>query len=132
MFNLKDENFYQYVSKGLKTPYTSESEFRLLLKHIVYTKRLLKKYKNNFVNININLLLNHFIILYNEIDIKIMNHALFFEISEVYWPQVKTILLFLNKIKGDEIYKIDNRIIEISNIKEDFQLNTLIKKITSK
>lgn len=132
MFNLKDDNFYQYVSKGLKTSYTSESEFRLLLKHIVYTKRLLKKYKNNFVNININLLLNHFIILYNEVDIKIMNHALFFEISEIYWPQVKTILLFLNKIKGDEIYKIDNRIIEISNIKEDFQLNTLIKKITSK
>lgn len=132
MFNLTGDKFYQYATSGLISSYKSESEFRVLLKHIVYIKRLLKKYKNNFINININLLLNHFIIIYNEIDIKVANHILFFDISEVYHPQIKTILLFLNKINGNEMYLIENCQLNIFDIKTDDALQKILKQATSK
>lgn len=132
MYNLTNDNFYQYAAKGLSSYHTSENEFRLLLKHIVYIKRLIKKYKNNFININTNLLLNHFIIIYNEFDVKIANHILFFEISKIYHPQVKTILLFLNKLKDSEVYLINNEILRVTDIKEDPTLNAILKKVTSK
>jgi len=132
MFNLTNDNFYQYAAKGLNSYHTSENEFRLLLKHIVYIKRLIKKYKNNSININANLLLNHFIVIYNEFDIKIANHILFFEISKIYHPQIKTILLFLNKLKNTETYLINNEILIVSEIKEDLALNKILKRITSR
>lgn len=132
MINLKDENFYQYALQGLNTNAISESEFRLLLKHIVYIKRLLKKYKDNFINININLLLNHFIILYNEFDIKVINHILFFDLLEIYYPQLKTISLFLKKIKEDDSFLINDKLIIISEIKTDQILMSILRQATSK
>lgn len=132
MFNLKDDNLYQYAFNGLKSRQISESEFRLLLKHIVYIKRLLKKYKDNFANINANLLLNHFIILYNELDIKIASHILFFSIADVYYPQIKSILIFLNKIKEEEMYLMNNNLLLISEIQTDKTLLKILNQITSK
>ena len=129
MFNLNDINYYQYAIQGLKTKCTSEIEFRLLLKHIVYIKRLIKKYKDNFINININLLLNHYIILYNEIEVPVVNHILFHDIDEIFYPQLKTILLFLNKILGHESYIINNSEIVISHIQIDKNLEKILNSI---
>lgn len=132
MFKLNNENFYQYAYQGLKNPYTSEIEFSLLLKHIVYIKRLLKKYKNNYTNINVNLLLNHFIIIFNEFDVRVANHILFFEISHLYYPQIKSILLFLNKIKNNEIFMINDSHLHLSEIQIDNQLLSILNKLVSK
>lgn len=131
MFNLNDANYYQYAIQGLKTKCTSEIEFRLLLKHIVYIKRLIKKYKDNFINININLLLNHYIILYNEIEVPVVNHILFYDIDEIFYPQLKTILMFLNKIQGHESYIINDVEISLTIIPEDNKLKKILNKIVS-
>jgi len=131
MFNLNDANYYQYAIQGLKTKCTSEIEFRLLLKHIVYIKRLIKKYKDNFINININLLLNHYIILYNEIEVPVVNHILIYDIDEIFYPQLKTILMFLNKIQGHESYIINDVEVSLTIIPEDNKLKKILNKIVS-
>ena len=65
---LTEKNFFHYAVSNLKSHYVSENEFKLLLKHIVYIKRLLKKFQTDEKDLNLNLLLNHFIILYNEFN----------------------------------------------------------------
>jgi len=90
---------------------------------------LIKKYKDNFINININLLLNHYIILYNEIEVPVANHILFYDIDDIFYPQLKTVLLFLNKIQGHESYLINSREIIISQITIDKNLEKILNSI---
>ena len=128
---LNEKNFFHYAVSNLKSHYVSESEFKLLLKHIVYIKRLLKKYQVKEVDLNLNLLLNHFIILYNEFDISAMNHILFFQFETIYYSELKSILLFLDKIKGNEELKINNDILHLIDIAPDTKIIKEIKKQTS-
>ena len=131
MQNLNEKNFFHYAVSNLKSHYVSESEFKLLLKHIVYIKRLLKKYQVKEVDLNLNLLLNHFIILYNEFDAIAMNHILFFQFERTYFSELKSILLFLDKISGDEELKINNEILYLSKIELDKKIIREIEKQTS-
>ena len=127
---LNEKNFFHYAVSNLKSHYVSESEFKLLLKHIVYIKRLLKKYQVKEVDLNLNLLLNHFIILYNEFDAIAMNHILFFQFERIYFSELKSILLFLDKISGDEELKINNKILYLSDIEPDVKIIKEIEKQT--
>lgn len=129
MIYITDDNFYKLALSKLKTKYISEAEFKSLLKHIVYIKRLLKKYISNAKCVNINLLINHFIILYNEFDIDFMSSVLFYQINPLYYPQVKTILLLLNKINESDKFLINDYTIDIQNIKKDTELEKLLKTI---
>lgn len=129
MIIITEENFYAFALYNLKSKYLSESEFKSLLKHITYIKRLLKKYKDNPLNINVNLLINHFIIIYNEFYIRSANEILFYQINELYYPQLKTILILLNKLKSDDTFEINSRKIEIENIKTDHTLEKILRKI---
>lgn len=131
MQNLNEKNFFHYAVSNLKSHYVSESEFKLLLKHIVYIKRLLKKYQVKEVDLNLNLLLNHFIILYNEFDAIAMNHILFFQFERTYFSELKSILLFLDKISGDEELKINNEILYLSKIELNKKIIREIEKQTS-
>ena len=128
---LNEKNFFHYAVSNLKSHYVSETEFKLLLKHIVYIKRLLKKYQVKEVDLNLNLLLNHFIILYNEFDITAMNHILFFQFETIYYSELKSILLFLDKIKGNEELKINDQILHLVDIAPDTKIIKEIKKQTS-
>ncbi len=65
MVIITEENFYKFALHSLKSKYISESEFKSLLKHITYIKRLLKKYIDSPRNIHVNLLVNYFIIIFN-------------------------------------------------------------------
>ena len=130
MENLNEKNFFHYAVSNLKSHYVSETEFKLLLKHIVYIKRLLKKYQVKEVDLNLNLLLNHFIILYNEFDAIAMNHILFFQFERIYFSELKSILLFLDKISGDEELKINNKILYLSDIEPDVKIIKEIEKQT--
>lgn len=129
MIEITDESFYYYTFSKLKSKYIEETEFKNLLKHIVYIKRLFKKYKDNPKNININLLLNHFIVLYNEIEINSANIILFYKINSIYYPQLKTILLNLHKIKNEEVIQINQNNIVISDILIDIELEIILNKI---
>ena len=131
MDNLNEKNFFHYAVSNLKSHYVSETEFKLILKHIVYIKRLLKKYQVKEVDLNLNLLLNHFIILYNEFDISAMNHILFFQFETIYYSELKSILLFLDKIKGNEELKINGQILHLVDIAPDTKIIKEIKKQTS-
>ena len=128
---LNEKNFFHYAVSNLKSHYVSETEFKLLLKHIVYIKRLLKKYQVKEVDLNLNLLLNHFIILYNEFNISAMNHILFFQFETIYYSELKSILLFLDKIKGDEELKINNETLYLVDVAPNTKIIREIKKQTS-
>ena len=128
---LNEKNFFHYAVSNLKSHYVSETEFKLLLKHIVYIKRLLKKYQVKEVDLNLNLLLNHFIILYNEFETSAMNHILFFQFEIIYYSELKSILLFLDKINGDEELKIQNDTLYLIDIAPDIKIIKEIKKQTS-
>ena len=127
---LNEKNFFHYAVSNLKSHYVSETEFKLLLKHIVYIKRLLKKYQVKEVDLNLNLLLNHFIILYNEFETSAMNHILFFQFEIIYYSELKSILLFLDKINGDEELKIQNDTLYLIDIAPDIKIIKEIKKQT--
>lgn len=129
MVDISEESFYNFAISNLKSKYLIESEFRSLLKHIIYIKRLLKKYKDNSKTININLLINHFVILYNEFEQNSLTAILFYQINELYYPQLKTILLLLNNINYDDVLILNNVKIEISNILIDKELENILKKI---
>ena len=131
MDNLNEKNFFHYAVSNLKSHYVSETEFKLLLKHIVYIKRLLKKYQVKEVDLNLNLLLNHFIILYNEFDISAMNHILFFQFETIYYSELKSILLFLDKIRGNEELKINNKTLYLNSIEPNQKIIREIQKQTS-
>ena len=129
MIELTEENFYKFALINLKSKYLIESEFKSLLKHIVYIKRLLKKYKDNSKNINVNLLINHFIVLYNEFEQRAASEMLFYQINSLYYPQVKTILVLLNKVKESDEFLINGNNIQIEFIKKDTELETILKKV---
>jgi hypothetical protein len=129
MIELTEENFYKFALINLKSKYLIESEFKSLLKHIVYIKRLLKKYKDNSKNINVNLLINHFIVLYNEFEQRAASEMLFYQINSLYYPQVKTILVLLNKVKESDEFLINGNNIQIEFIKQDTELETILKKV---
>ena len=128
---LNEKNFFHYAVSNLKSHYVSENEFKLLLKHIVYIKRLLKKYQVKEIDLNLNLLLNHFIILYNEFKTSAMNHILFFQFEVIYYSELKSILMFLDKIKGDEELKINDEILHVSDIPIDTKIIKEIKRQTN-
>jgi len=129
MLILTEENFYQFALFSLKSKYLSEAEFKSLLKHITYIKRLLKKYKDNPKNININLLINHFIIIFNEFEMPMANIMLFYQINELYYPQLKTVLIVLNKLKNEETFEFNYKKIEVLCIQKDFVLEQILRKI---
>ena len=129
MVIITEENFYKFALHSLKSKYLVESEFKSLLKHITYIKRLLKKYKDNPKNINVNLLINHFIIIYNEFELKAANEILLYQINKLYYPQLKTILLLLNKVKDFDCYTINSERIEIGSIQTDDVLEKILRKI---
>ena len=131
MDNLNEKNFFHYAVSNLKSHYVSETEFKLLLKHIVYIKRLLKKYQVKEVDLNLNLLLNHFIILYNEFNVSAMNHILFFQFEAIYYSELKSILLFLDKIRGNEELKINNKTLYLNSIESNQKIIREIQKQTS-
>lgn len=93
---LNEENYILFAIKHYENPQAvTRDDFYGDLKRFKWIKRLLKKYKNSNV-LNTNLLINHFIILYN-----VFNDAatplLFYKIDREYWSFVKTILIYLGR-----------------------------------
>ena len=129
MVIITEENFYKFALHSLKSKYISESEFKSLLKHITYIKRLLKKYKDSPRNINVNLLVNHFIIIFNEFELSSANQILLYQINSLYYPQLKTILLMLNKIRESDCFEINYQRIEIKEVLIDKVLEKTLKTI---
>ena len=98
LFNeLNEDNFLLFAIKNYENPQgLTKEDFDKDLNHFKYIKRLLKRYKNNG-DLKANLLLNHFIILYNIFG-EATTPMLFYKLDPDLWSTMKTFIVFLNKL----------------------------------
>jgi hypothetical protein len=98
IFNeLNENNFLLFAIKNYENPQAvTRDDFEKDLNHFKYIKRLLKRYKKTGV-LKTHLIINHFIFLYNIFG-EATTVMLFFKIERELWPQLKTIIMFLNRL----------------------------------
>ena len=98
IFNeLTEDNFQLFAIKNYENPQAvTKEDFDKDLNHFKYIKRLLKRYKNTG-QLKTQLLLNHFIILYNIFG-EATTPMLFFKIEQDLWASMKTFVMFLGKL----------------------------------
>jgi hypothetical protein len=93
---LNEDNFVLFAIKHYENPQAvTEDDFYDDIKRFKWIKRLLKKYKLNG-EMNIHLLINHFLILYNIFG-DAATPLLFFKIDQEYWSFVKTLMVYLGR-----------------------------------
>lgn len=94
---LDETNFIVYAAKHYDNPHCfDDDEFFDDLKRFKYLKKLLKKYKDSGV-IRERLILNHIIIIYNLFGQEAATRLLFLKM-EGYYPELKTFLVFLQRL----------------------------------
>lgn len=93
--DINDGNFYLYAASNYDRPHILQSEFEDDLRRIKYIKRLFRKYKLTG-EFRERLILNHVIILSNVFGVEAAVNMLFFKIDQDDYPQLKTILIYLN------------------------------------
>ena len=98
IFNeLNEDNFLLFAIKNYENPQAvAKEDFDKDLNHFKYIKRLLKRYKKTG-ELKTHLLINHFIVLYNIFG-EATTPMLFFKLEREMWSQVKTFILFLNRL----------------------------------
>lgn len=98
IFNeLNEDNFLLFAIKNYENPQAvTKDDFQKDLNHFKYIKRLLKRYKKTG-DLKTHLLINHFIVLYNIFG-EATTPMLFFKIEKEMWSQVKTFIVFLNRL----------------------------------
>lgn len=98
IFNeLNEDNFFLFAIKNYQNPQAvTREDFEKDLNHFKYIKRLLKRYKKSG-ELKTHLLINHFIVLYNIFG-EATTPMLFFKLEREHWSQVKTFIIFLNRL----------------------------------
>lgn len=98
IFNeLNEENFLLFAIKNYDNPQAvTREDFEKDLNHFKYIKRLLKRYQNTG-QLKVQLILNHFIILYNVFG-DATTPMVFYKIEKELWPSIKSFIIFLNKL----------------------------------
>jgi len=103
MTELNDDNFLIFAIKNYQNPScTGMAELEDDLKRFKYLKRLLNRFTNTGEP-NERLIINHLILLYNVFG-KATTEMLFFKLEEKYWTDLKTYLVFLNRMPLEEVY----------------------------
>lgn len=93
---LNEDNYILFAIKHYDNPQSSTKEdFYDDLKRFKLIKKLLKKYYSDN-KLNIKLLINHFLILYNIFG-EATTPLLFYNIDSNYWSLVKTTILYLGR-----------------------------------
>lgn len=116
---LNEDNYILFAIKYYDNPQAiTRDDFFEDLSRFKYIKKLLRKYVKGG-DLKVDLLINHFIILFN-----VFNDAtvplLFFKLEKELWSSIKTFLLFLNRIPEypksmlDDI-EVDEKCLEILN-----------------
>lgn len=94
---LDENNFLLFAIKNYENPQAVTAEdFYKDLNHFKYIKRLLKRYKKDG-ELRCNLLINHFIVLYNIFG-EAATPMLFYKVEENLWPAIKTFIVFMNRL----------------------------------
>jgi hypothetical protein len=125
IFNeLNEDNFLLFAIKNYENPQAvTRDDFDKDLNHFKYIKRLLKRYKKTG-EIRTHLLINHFTVLYNIFG-EATTPMLFFRIEKDLWSQVKTFILFLNRLPQFPKCYIHDIPVDLNCLK---QLQTIYKK----
>jgi len=94
---LNEDNYIIFAIKNYDNPrsYTIE-DFEEDMQRFKWIKRLLKKYKTTG-NLNIHLLINHFIVLYNVFG-DAATALLFYKLDQEFWEIVKTFVVYLGRL----------------------------------
>ena len=109
------QNVVMYAIKNSDNPQCEgEKEFEDDLKRFKYIKRLLRRYYDTGV-LKERLLLNHLIVLNNVFSMEAATTLLLYKIQPTHWPALKSFLIYLNNISGNELTDIehDNNVLEI-------------------
>jgi|TARA_B100001996_G_C18403142_1_gene493700 hypothetical protein len=95
--NLNDDNFLIFAIKNYNNPgCEGMSDLEDDLKRFKYVKRLLNRYEKTGLP-NERLVINHLIVLYNVFG-PAATKMLFYKLEEKYWINLKTYLVFLNRL----------------------------------
>ena len=99
-------NWMMFAMKHYDNPQADgEEEFQEDIKRYKYLKRLLKKYHETGA-LKERLILNHIIVLTNVFGVEASGTLLLYKIESVYWPVMKTFMLYLNMLREDELSHI--------------------------
>jgi hypothetical protein len=94
---LNESNYIMFAIKHYENPQAvTQEDFYDDMKRFKWIKRLLNKYKNTG-EMNIHLLVNHFIILYNTFG-DATTPLLFYRIDEELWGVLKTFIIYLERL----------------------------------
>jgi hypothetical protein len=103
MNELNDDNFLIFAIKHYQNPScTGMAELEDDLKRFKYLKRLFNRYEKTGEP-NERLIINHLILLYNVFG-KATTDMLFHKLEEKYWINLKTFLVYLNRMPLEEVY----------------------------
>ena len=127
MIELNDDNFLIFAIKNYQNPScTGMAELEDDLKRFKYLKRLLNRYEKTGEP-NERLIINHLILLYNVFG-RATTEMLFYKLEEKYWSNLKTYLVFLNRMPLEQVYTQGLQV----NKGVDTQLNDELIKILRK
>jgi len=103
MKQLNDDNFLIFAIKHYRnSSCTGMAELEDDLKRFKYLKRLFNRYEKTG-DPNDRLIINHLTLLYNVFG-NGTTEMLFFKLEEKYWVNLKTYLVFLNRLPLEEVY----------------------------
>ncbi len=94
---LTENNYIIFAIKNYDNPQSSTIEdFEEDMQRFKWIKRLLKRNKTSG-NLNVHLLINHFIILYNVFG-DATTPLLFYKLDKDFWSIVKTFIVYLGRL----------------------------------
>jgi hypothetical protein len=97
MLQLNEDNFWIYAIKNYQSPGSlGMKDLEEDVKRFKYLKRLLSRYKMSG-EINERLVLNHLVVLYNVFG-EAATDMLFYKICSDYWSDLKTYLVYLQRM----------------------------------
>lgn len=110
---LNENNWLEYAMKNYSNPHLSSvSEFEEDLKRLSSILLLLNKYKKNNRDLNLNLLINHIIVLSNVFGTVPAKNLILYKIDNHHRASIRTILYFLKIFGTLELENIDSYILE--------------------
>jgi hypothetical protein len=114
---LNEENYLMFAIKHYDNPQSlTQDDFYEDLKRFNWINRLLKKYKSSG-SLNIHLLINHFIILYNVFG-DATTPLLFYKIDSQFWSIIKTFIIYLGRLPEYPKTEVHNIPIDIDFLKQ--------------
>ena len=99
---LNRRNFELYAAQNYNNPECIDiEEFKEDLARFKYLKRLLRRYELT-EDLQVRLILNHIIVIYNVFGIESANRMIWYKIEPEHWTYIKPFLVFLNYLPIDE------------------------------